>query len=144
MNKLGTKLRECLWNANQTYLKSHFLYNSFSASAGLSPGLQLLGNCTYCHKGIRLCARWRTVPEVGKFTFGTGPLRKVEKGKCNWKKIVCLREENSKPVTNVHKIRNGVFIRNNANYNRSLVIINDCKAGLRNLAYILSIFTHIL
>jgi hypothetical protein len=127
--------------------KSHFLYNSpSSASVGLSPGLELLQNCTYCHKRIRFCAnaRWCTVPVVGNFTFGTAPWLKVEKGKCHWMKIVCLREEHSTPVTNVHKTRNGVFYRNNAYYNWSFVILNDVKAGVRNLAYILSIFIHIL
>ena len=92
--------------------KSHFLHNPPpSASVGLSPGLQLLQNCTYCRKRIRLCvsAKWRTVPVVGKFTFGTAPWLKVEKGKCHWKNIVWLREEHSTPVTNVHKTRNGVF-----------------------------------
>lgn len=92
--------------------KSHFLYNSLSsASAGPSPGLQLLENWTYCHKRIRLyaSARRRTVPVVGKFASGTAPWLKVEKGKCHWKKIVCLREEHSTPVTNVHRTRNAVF-----------------------------------
>ena len=93
--------------------KPNFVYSfPSSASPGLSPGLQLLEKCTYCHKRIRLCAsaRWRTVPVDGKFTFGTAPWLKVEKWKCHWKKTVCLREEHSMSVTKVHKNGNAVFL----------------------------------